>query len=442
MASASPWTGTVLVVLWVCGVAYGWSSCGLIGDGTYYLLDAVTVGPYKDVGHERAVPNLLAQVPLVIAIAAGVTDLHWLARWHSFGWFALPAILYSFAVLRTRHDPVHQAGVVVAIAIVFMTSSFLVVAEHVTAYAIAMMAAAWLVTARGLLAGDGVVLLVLALLSTLCHEVFAFLGLLLAAMTAWAVWRSPVRPSFAAAAYLMAALLFLASAILAWRTIATFGDKAYFASASAEAWDFRKNPAFDLASLAALVVAGFALVRPAALLTVRPWLLVGPVLLALALLPLLILTSSPFGPPFAYSQNITRFAAGPVLVAIILFMWGRASGWSIELPAARRLLSFAALLFLATLPWNATLALLFASYLDEVKAAIRNRSGIIAYEETHLSAKPWLLHGETWSLPITSTILRAGSSDGIIAPPRGYAGFLPYAVSDLPDLGRYRWRDE
>ena len=33
-----------------------------------------------------------------------------------------------------------------------------------------------------------------------------------------------------------------------------------------------------------------------------------------------------FGPPFAYGQNITRFAAGPVLVAIILFMCVHASG--------------------------------------------------------------------------------------------------------------------
>lgn len=442
MAPPSPWTGTVLTVLWVCGVGYSWLSCGLIGDGSYYLLDAVTVGPYKDVGHERAVPNLLAQLPLAIAIAAGVTDLHWLARWHSFGWFALPAIPYSLAVLRTRHDPVQQACVVVAIAIVFMTSSFLIVAEHVTAYAIAMMAAAWLATARRLHMGDSVVLLVLALLSTLCHEVFAFLGILLAAMTVWAVWRSPARASFAMAAYLAAALLFLVSAILAWRTIATFEDKAYFASASAEAWDFWKNPAFDLASLATLVVAAFVLLRPAALLGMRLWLLVSPMLLALVLLPLLVLTGgSYFGPPFAYSQNITRFAVGAVLVAIILFMWVHESGWRIELAAARRLLSFAGLLFMATLPWNAALAVLFVSYVDEVKVAIRERPGIIAYENTHLATKARLLQGETWSLPITSTILRAGAADGVIAPPQGYAGFLPYAVSDLPDLGRYRWRD-
>lgn len=441
MAPASPWSGTVLVVLWVCGVAYSWLSCGLIGDGSYYLLDAVTVGPYKDVGHERAVPNLLAQLPLAAAIAAGVTDLHGLARLHSLGWFALPAILYSLAVLRTCRDPLHQACVVVAIAIVFMTSSFLIVAEHVTAYAIAMMTAAWIVTARRVRAGDGVVLLVLAAMSTLTHEVFVYLGPLLAAMTVWAARRAPIRSSVAQATYLAAAVVFVVSAVLAWRSIATFEDQAYFASASSEAWDFWKNPAFDLASVAALVTAGFALVRPADLATVRPWILVAPLLLALALLPLLVLTSGYFGPPFAYSQNITRFAAGPVLVAIILFMWRHASDGGIRPPAPRRLLSFAGLLFLATLPWNAMLAVLFASYLHEVKAAIDSRPGVIAYEDTGLSTKPRLLQGETWSLPLTSAILRKSAADGVIAPPRGYAGFLPYAVSDLPSLGPYRWRE-
>lgn len=433
---ALPWGGTVLAVLWVCGVAYSWLSCGLIGDGSYYLLDAVTVGPYKNVGHERAVPNLLAQLPLAAALAAGMTDLHWLARLHSLGWFALPVILYSCAVLRTRQDPVQQASVVIAIAIVFMTSSFLMVAEHVTAYAIALMAAAWLATARRLHVGDGVVLAVLAALSTRSHEVFAYLGPLLAAMTVSAVRRAPVRPSLAMGTYLAAAALFLVSAGLAWHAIATFDDKAYFASASSEARDFWKNPAFDLASLAALVVAGFVLVRPADLATLRPWLLAAPALIALALLPLLVLTSGYFGPPFAYSQNITRFAAGPVLVAIILFMWARPKP-----PVPGRLLSFAGLLFLATLPWNATLAVLFTSYLHEVKAAIGNRPGIIAYEDTPLPAKPRLLQGEAWSMPITSAILRKSPADGVIAPPRGYAGFLPYAPSELPDLGRFQWRE-
>ena len=433
---ALPWSGTVLAVLWICGIAYSWLSCGLIGDGSYYLLDAVTVGPYKDIFHERAVPNLLAQLPLVAAIAAGVTDLHWLARLQSLGWFALPAILYSLAVLRTRQDPLQQACVVTAIAIVFMTSSFLIVAEHVTAYAIATMAAAWLATARHLKGGDGVVLVVLAALSILTHEVFVALGPLLAAMTVSAVRYAPVRPSLAVGTYLAAAALFLVSAALAWHAIATFEDKAYFASALSETRDFWKNPAFDLASLAALVVAGFVLVRPADLATMRPWLLAAPMLIALVLLPLLVLTSGYFGPPFAYSQNITRFAAGAVLMAIILFMWTRP-----ETPAPGRLLSFAGLLFLATLPWNATLAVLFTSYLHEVKAAIGSRSGIIAYEDTPLPTNPRLPQGEAWSMPITSAILRKSPADGVIAPPRGYTGFLPYAASDLPSLGRFQWRE-
>ena len=188
----------------------------------------------------------LPSCPLAAALAAGVTDLT-LARAPAVpGWFALPAILYSLAVLRTRDDPLQQASVVVAIAIVFMTSSFLIVAEHVTAYAIAMMAAAWLATARRLHAGDGVVLLVLAALSTRSHEVFAYLGLLSGGDDGLDRAARADRSSLAVATYLAAAALFLVSAALAWHAIATFEDKAYFAAASSEARDFWKDPAFDL----------------------------------------------------------------------------------------------------------------------------------------------------------------------------------------------------
>ena len=75
-----------------------------------------------------------------------------------------------------------------------------------------------------------------------------------------------------------------------------FEGRAYFASASSEAWDFWKNPAFALTSVAALIGAAFVLRRPADLPTARPWLLVAPALLALMLLPLLVLTEGYFGP--------------------------------------------------------------------------------------------------------------------------------------------------
>ena len=81
------------------------------------------------------------------------------------------------------------------------------------------------------------------------------------------------------------------------------------------------------------------------------------------------------------------------------------------------------------------------SYLHEVKAAIGDRPGVIAWEDTPLPTKPRLLQGEAWSMPITSAILRQSPADGVIAPPRGYAGFLPYAASDLPSLGRFQWRE-
>jgi hypothetical protein len=94
------------------------------------------------------------------------------------------------------------------------------------------------------------------------------------------------------------------------------------------------------------------------------------------------------------------------------------------------------------LPWNATLAVLFASYLQEVKAAIGDRPGVIAYEDTHLPTKPRLLQGEAL---VAADHQRDPAQKLGRRRHRAAAGLCrvscPYAASDLPDLGRFRWRD-
>jgi hypothetical protein len=387
---------------------------------------------------------------VVLAIEAGVTDLHWLARLLSFGWFALPASLYSLALLRVRDDSVLQAAVVAAIGIVFMSTSFMVVSEHIPAYAAATAAAAWLATSDRLGVADGLFLSAIAVLSLRTYEVFVYLGPLLAAMTGWVVYRAPWRPVGATGLHVVAAALFLLAAGLAADAIATYDDDVYFASALSEARDFWKNPTFDLLLLAALVVILWALARPEALATARPYRWAAIALVAVALAPLLALVHTAFGPPFLYSQNIARTAAGPVIAAVVVFMWMHKSGWRRKPKAfavlasgevGRRLLAFACLLFLATVPWNAMLVRLYASYLDLLREATSARGGVVAFEDTRLPTVPRLLQAEGWSLPITSALVRRHPGDAVIAPPRDYGGWQPVAVSELSDLGRFRWRD-
>lgn len=452
MLSATALRRTTLVVLWAYGLWYSWESCGLSGDGSYFLLEIVRVGGFlpEDFYPTRAYPNAISQVLVVLAIQAGVTDLHWLARLSSFGWFALPALLYSLALVRVRHDAVLQAAVVAVLGIVFMTTSFMVVSEHIPAYAAALAAAAWLAASDRLRLADGLVLLAIAILSLKTYEAFIYFGPLLAAMTAWTVLRSPSRPTAATVLHGLAAALFLGAAWLAARAIMTYDDDVYFASASNEAWDFKKNPTFCLSIMAALIVVLWALARPQDLAGSRPYRWTGLALAALALAPLLTLITPLFGPPYLYGQNIARTAAGPVIVAMIVFMWVHKSTSPLKpkafavlasTDAGRRLLAFACLLFLATLPWNVMLVRLYASYLDVVKEATKVRGGVIAFEATRLPSLPYLLQGEAWTMPMTSAIVSQPPGHGMIAPPQAYKGWQPFPLSEMPDLGRFRWRD-
>jgi len=93
----------------------------------------------------------------VTAVFLGITDLHLLAQLLSLGLFAVPTALYHLALLRVKDDPVLLAALLAAIAVVFMTTSFFIVGEYNTAYAIGIVVAVRLVTAKELTVADGAV---------------------------------------------------------------------------------------------------------------------------------------------------------------------------------------------------------------------------------------------------------------------------------------------
>ena len=53
-----------------------------------------------------------------------------------------------------------------------------------------------------------------------------------------------------------------------------------------------------------------------------------------------------------------------------------------------------------------------------------------------------MLFVEDWVLTTQSVVLRGRPSDGVLAPPRAYAGqWVPFPPEELPNMGRFRWRD-
>ncbi len=396
----------------------------------------------------RFFPNFIGQIPVILALRMGVDDLHWLARLLTLGLFAIPTLSYSLALFRVRDDPVLAPPVIAAVAMVFLSVSFFIQAEHNAAYALALLAAVWILMADGLGHADGLVLVGAAAVATRSYEAMVYLGPLLAAMTAWTIWRARRRPGGAIVLYLLAMSLFLVGAGIAADSIVHY-DRQYLGMVLFEGQRLRLLLPLLACVGAPVAVLGCALVWPRALLGGRIYVLAGALLGLLALSPLFAVANVVMHPPYAYWQCAGRTAAGLLVAGTIVFMWlckAQPRGLTaffltLDKPeVSRRLLLLACAMVVATLPWYALMTRLFVAYLDLVQVTIAARGGIIPYEQTDLPRHPRLLQGDGWQLTTLSLVLRASPADGVIAAPAGWSGFSPYPMNDLPELGRFRWR--
>ena len=485
-----------ICILWLLAIWNSWECRGLFSDGALELVETVQKGGFFNFdtkAREYAIGT--TQIPLVVGLKLGVTDLHWLSRLLSFGLFALPTILYQIALMRAKDDAVLLAAVVAAISLVFLTGSFFIVGEYNTAYALAIAAAAWVTTSERPRLLDGIALVMLAVLALRTYEVFTYLGPLLAVMIVCAIprdlprppwlvsdslagllmlmglpitvaglafagifpapifitallvtaglvaWRHPRwRPSVAGALYLLAAALFLAGAVVALDS----STRVYGLNVMQQTlFAFWPNAQFDLALVATLIVVIGSLARPEALHGSRLYLWAGLPLALLALSPLLALSDSirPLG-THAYA---VRTICGFVIVAIVSFIWARGAGAgailaafaTLEKPeAAHRLLKFSFVMLLAALPAQILATTTWISFLDTVRTAVRTHQGTIAQDAAPPAISRYYWDdGDMVFISDLSLILRSKPGDGVITSPEVPEPRPPQS------LGNYFWRD-
>jgi hypothetical protein len=440
---------TTICLIWGLALWHTWESRGLFVDGSAFLVQIARREWFFDFYGPRLYAMVLGQMPVITGVFLGVTDLHLLARLLSLGLFALPTALYHLALARAKDDAVLLAIVIAAIAVVFMTTSFFIVGEYNTAYAIAILVAVRLATARELTVLDGLFLAVIGLLGMRTYEAILYLGPLLAAMIAWRVWSAPERPWLATLLHAVSAVGFLIGMGVAIRALARPYSVEHLDETIETASNFWQNLQFDLVLSAAVVVVLWALIRPRDLLRGRPywWASIG--LLLLALCPLLVLGDT-LVRPLAKSQYVARSAAGLVIAAMVVFIWAYASNLRLKLPAftaladgraAARFMAFALLMLLATLPSDIYLTRNWTYYLDTMRAAVRSHQGVIAYEDSPLAKHPFDLLVEAWILPSQSLALRGKQGDGIIAPPKDFKRWQPFPPADPYPLGQFVWRE-
>ena len=441
---------TTVCLIWGLALWHSWESRGLFVDGSAFLVQIARREWFFDFYAPRLYAMVVGQAPIMTAIFLGVTDLHLLARLLSLGLFALPTALYHLALVRVKDDAVLLAAVIAAIAVVFMTTSFFIVGEYNTAYAIAILVAVRLATAERLTLVDGLFLAVIGGLAIRTYEAMIYLGPLLSLMVLWAIRRAPARPWLPTLLHLLAIVGFIAGMFVAIGSLTRPYSVEHLDETIETATNFWQNMQFDLVAAAALVVVVWALVRPRDLALAKPYRWAAVCLVILALSPLLMLGDVVVR-PLAKSQYVARTAAGLIIASIVVFIWAYASNLRGKLPAfvvlatseaaRRRFLIFALFMLLAVLPSDIFLTQSWASYLDTMRTAVRSHDGVIAFEDSPLSRHPYDLLVEAWILPSQSLALRAKRGDGIIAPPKDFNAWQPFPPAEPYPLGKYVWRD-
>ena len=436
-------------LIWALALWHSWTCRGLFVDGSAFLLQIVEHEWFFHFYAPRVYAMIAGQIPVMIALTLGTTDLHWLARLLSLGLFALPTIFYHLALHRAKGDPVLMAVVIAAIAVVFMTTGFFIVGEYNTGYAIALLVAVRLVTAKRLVLADGLFLAALAVFATRTYEAMLYLGPLLAAMTLWAVRRATERPLLTTGLHLLAVVLFFKGMVVAIDSVVHPHSLEHLEETAETAKNFYQNMQFDLVFAAALVVVIWGLMKPDALLGLKPYRWAAILLAVLALSPLLALTDT-LVRPLAKSQYLARTVSGLIIAAMVISIWLRHSDlgsrlkvfFALQKPeAGRRFLAFACLMLLATVPSDLFLTSTWVSYLEAMRTAMRSHTGLVAVEDTALSRRPQILLVENWVLSSQSVALRAKRGEGILLPPKDFAAWVPFVPAEPPNMGRFFWRD-
>lgn len=436
-------------LLWALALYHSWACRGLFVDGSGFLVQIVLREWFFDFYPPRLYAMILGQIPLVIGVKLGITDLHVLAMLLSFGLFGLPTALFHMALAHAKGDPVLSALVLASIGIVFLTTSFFIVGEYNSSYGIAILTAVHLVRLRTLNLRAALFLLAISVLAVRTYEAMIYLGPLLALMIGWTLWRHKFRPILPALLYVAAAVFFLLGMAVAIESIVHPWSESHLNETYETATNFWQNMQFDLAFAAAAVVVLWGIVRPSELGGTRPYFWAGLLLVLLSVSPLMVLTDT-LVRPLAKSQYVARTAGGLVIVAMIVFIWAYGSGLVGRLKvfavlrepaAARRFFVFACFIVLANLPSDLFLTQTWVSFLHAMRGTVVGHGGVVAFEDTPLARRPHVLLVENWILPSQSLVMRSKPGDGVIAPPKTFTDWVPFPPGNPPDLRRYFWRD-
>jgi hypothetical protein len=111
------------------------TNVGLYADGSHYLVQVLFGRSVTDWDHGRQFAHFINQIPIVLALKIGVTNLAWLIKIHSMPLVIIPNLFWILSLLLMRQDR-HFFIYIWCYAFTFLTSGFFFASEYSTVYAV------------------------------------------------------------------------------------------------------------------------------------------------------------------------------------------------------------------------------------------------------------------------------------------------------------------
>ena len=416
----------------------------LYDDGSYYFMRTLQAHGFADIVFSRNYADYLYQLPLVIALHCGITDLATLQLFFGLGCFiAWPLILW----LCWRLAPQHFWIVVLACGAGYLNAAFSAVAEHIVAHAFFWPACFVIFFVRPLTRFAAATLLGSAFILVCSYESMMFLGPLLAWL---AIRRSFIeeKESWSRIVFLLAGILFLASYFVAVDGTFHPGHGGNANSFKIGVLSVARSPGWTIPWTLALTFFMFAGCFSAKIRAVTATrvgiILLGGIILVWGFWPLLAPAQLD-----VYKQYEARFL--DLLVPLALFVVAGAQKYFAEWFNARKkfLVNFSAALLLAQSLWQLSATEQWRGFLNVLRDLMAARPGTVKLMDTPYGRQPAVGRQATqfvWVMDLRNLCLEIG-------PPKVQALVLgdPFIDSEtvnrdmleqynpkaLPDLQRY-----
>ena len=141
----------VTTLLLIAGLLAGgamavWVGRPLYADGAFYLFALLNDPSVTAWAWTRDGANVITQVPVILAMRAGVSDIAWLARIYGAALYAPPLLAYAATTWLSRRDPHLFVGNAVFVVACFLPISIFIIGEFQILYALFWCAFVLLIT--------------------------------------------------------------------------------------------------------------------------------------------------------------------------------------------------------------------------------------------------------------------------------------------------------